>query len=44
MSDAPKNSGHCGAADVTLPADNSCDRNDMIGVGGVPHAEKKAEK
>jgi hypothetical protein len=29
---------------LTLPAHNSRDRNDVIGIGRVPHPEKKAEK
>jgi hypothetical protein len=44
VSDSPENSGHGRSADLTLPANNSCYRNDMIGIGSVPHAEKKAKK
>src|SRR6476660_3485352 len=36
MSDSPENSGHRRSADLTLPADNCCYCDHMIGVGGVP--------
>ncbi len=44
VSDAPENSGQRRAADLTLAAHDGGDRDDVIGIGSVPHAEKKPEE
>ena len=43
MTDAPEYSGHDGAADLTLTADNGRHCDDVIGIGGMAHSEEEAE-
>src|SRR4051812_1396944 len=44
VADAPKESRQGGAAQLALPAHDGGDRDHVIGVGGVPHPEKKSDR
>jgi hypothetical protein len=44
MTDAPEDASHRGFEEVALAADNRRNRNHMVWVGRVPHAEKKAHR
>src|SRR5215469_3246294 len=43
MATAPKNADQAGFQDGTLPADDCRNGNDMVGIGGVAHPEKKTD-
>jgi len=43
VTESPENADERGAANAAFAADDSGDGNDVIGVGGVTHAEKKSE-
>jgi hypothetical protein len=43
VADTPKNPGERRASNSALATNDSCDGDNMIGVGGVPHSEKEAE-
>jgi hypothetical protein len=43
VTDSPENSGNRGAADVALSADERGNGDNVIGIGGVPHAQKKTK-
>jgi hypothetical protein len=41
MTDAPEDASHGSLEEIALPADYGRDRNYMVGIGRVPHSEKK---
>ena len=43
VSDSPEDADPASAGDGTLPADNGGDGDDMVGIGGVTHAEKESD-
>lgn len=44
MADAPEESGPGRASNAALPAHDRRDRDDVIGIGRVPHAKEEAKK
>ena len=44
MADAPKNAGERGFQQIALPADDGGHGDDVIRIGGMPHAKKESDR
>jgi len=41
---APQCTDHRSVADLSVPCDDGCNSDHMIGIGGMPHPEEEAER